>query len=114
MIEDHIADGDYVVVRRQRTARKGQIVVALTDENEATLKRWYPGEEPHPPGAGQLHDEADLREGRPGAGRRRGRGAESGLEEVHHRVAAIAAFAALEVDRDIAVGADLDGMAPHR
>jgi len=42
MIEDHIADGDYVVVRRQKTARKGQIVVALTDENEATLKRWYP------------------------------------------------------------------------
>ena len=42
MIEDHIADGDYVVVRRQKTAHKGQIVVALTDENEATLKRWYP------------------------------------------------------------------------
>ncbi len=42
MIDDHIADGDYVVVRRQKTAHKGQIVVALTDENEATLKRWYP------------------------------------------------------------------------
>ena len=42
MIEDQIADGDFVVIRRQRTARKGQIVVALTDENEATLKRWYP------------------------------------------------------------------------
>ncbi len=42
MIEDQIADGDYVVVRRQQTAAKGQIVVALTDENEATLKRWYP------------------------------------------------------------------------
>ena len=42
MIEDHIADGDYVIVRRQKTAHKGQIVVALTDENEATLKRWYP------------------------------------------------------------------------
>ena len=42
MIEDQIADGDYVVIRRQRTARKGQIVVALTDEGEATLKRWYP------------------------------------------------------------------------
>ena len=42
MIEDQIADGDYVVVRRQRTARRGQIVVALTEENEATLKRWYP------------------------------------------------------------------------
>lgn len=42
MIEDQIADGDYVVIRRQKTANKGQIVVALTDENEATLKRWYP------------------------------------------------------------------------
>ncbi len=42
MIDDQIADGDYVVIRKQRTARKGQIVVALTDENEATLKRWYP------------------------------------------------------------------------
>jgi repressor LexA len=42
MIEDQIADGDYVIVRRQSTARKGQIVVALTDENEATLKRWFP------------------------------------------------------------------------
>ena len=42
MIDDQIADGDYVVIRKQRTARKGQIVVALTDENEATLKRWFP------------------------------------------------------------------------
>jgi len=41
MIEDQIADGDYVVVRKQRTARDGQIVVAITDEGEATLKRWY-------------------------------------------------------------------------
>ncbi len=42
MIDDQITDGDYVVVRRQRTARKGQIVVAITDEGEATLKRWFP------------------------------------------------------------------------
>jgi len=41
MIEDQIADGDYVVVRKQRTARDGQIVVAMTDEGEATLKRFY-------------------------------------------------------------------------
>ena len=39
MIEAQIADGDYVVVRKQRTARDGQIVVAQTDEGEATLKR---------------------------------------------------------------------------
>jgi repressor LexA len=42
MIEDQIASGDFVVVQKQRTARKGQIVVAITDEGEATLKRWYP------------------------------------------------------------------------
>lgn len=42
MIEDQIADGDYVIIRRQGTARKGQTVVALTDEGEATLKRWFP------------------------------------------------------------------------
>lgn len=42
MIDDQIADGDYVVIRKQRTARRGQIVVALTGEGEATLKRWFP------------------------------------------------------------------------
>lgn len=42
MIEAQIADGDYVIIRRQDTATPGSIVVALTDENEATLKYWYP------------------------------------------------------------------------
>ena len=42
MIDDQIADGDYVIVDRNRAARKGQIVVAVTDEGEATLKRWFP------------------------------------------------------------------------
>jgi repressor LexA len=42
MIDAQIADGDYVVVQKQRTARKGQIVVVLTGEGEATLKRWFP------------------------------------------------------------------------
>ena len=41
MIEAQIADGDYVVVRKQRTARDGQIAVVQTDEGEATLKRFY-------------------------------------------------------------------------
>ena len=41
MIEDQIADGDYVIVRKQETASNGEIVVALLDEGEATLKRWY-------------------------------------------------------------------------
>ena len=42
MIGEHIADGDYVILQKQRTARKGQIVAAITDEGEATLKRWFP------------------------------------------------------------------------
>jgi repressor LexA len=42
MIEDQIADGDFVVLRRQKTAERGEIVVAITDEGEATLKRWFP------------------------------------------------------------------------
>ena len=42
MIEAAIADGDVVICRRARTADKGDIVVALTDEGEATLKYWYP------------------------------------------------------------------------
>jgi repressor LexA len=41
MIDAQIADGDYVVVRRQRTARDGQIAVVQTAEGEATLKRFY-------------------------------------------------------------------------
>jgi repressor LexA len=41
MIEDQIASGDYVVVRKDDTCRDGDIVVALVDENEATLKRFY-------------------------------------------------------------------------
>jgi repressor LexA len=42
MIEAQIADGDYVVVRKQKTATPGQMVVAQTEEGEATLKYWYP------------------------------------------------------------------------
>ncbi len=41
MIEDHIRDGDYVIVERTPTARNGETVVALLDEGEATLKRFY-------------------------------------------------------------------------
>ena len=42
MIDAHIADGDYVVVTKQRTAQPGQMVVALTEDGEATLKYWHP------------------------------------------------------------------------
>jgi repressor LexA len=41
MIEDHLCDGDYVVIERRETARTGEQVVALLDTGEATLKRWY-------------------------------------------------------------------------
>ncbi len=42
MIEAQIADGDVVIVRKTKTAHKGDIVVALTDDGEATLKYWFP------------------------------------------------------------------------
>ena len=42
MIEAHIEDGDYVVVTKQRTAVPGQMVVAQTEDGEATLKYWFP------------------------------------------------------------------------
>lgn len=42
MIEAQIADGDYVVVQKQKTAAAGQMVVAQTEEGEATLKYWHP------------------------------------------------------------------------
>lgn len=41
MIEAGIFDGDYVIVRKQSTANNGEIVVAMTDEDEATVKRFY-------------------------------------------------------------------------
>lgn len=41
MIEDGIFDGDYVVVEKVNVARNGEIVVALVDDNLATLKRFY-------------------------------------------------------------------------
>lgn len=42
MIDAQIADGDYVVVKKQKSASNGQMVIAQTDEGEATLKYWYP------------------------------------------------------------------------
>jgi repressor LexA len=40
MIENHIDDGDYVIIRKQETAENGDRVVAMIDE-EVTLKRYY-------------------------------------------------------------------------
>lgn len=43
MIEAGIFDGDYILVRRQETARNGEVVVAMVDgfESEATVKTFY-------------------------------------------------------------------------
>ncbi|MCM1053219.1 MAG: transcriptional repressor LexA [Ruminococcus sp.] len=41
MINAGIFDGDIVIVQKQSTARNGEIVVAMTSENEVTLKRYY-------------------------------------------------------------------------
>lgn len=42
MIGVGIDDGDLVLLRKQETAERGEIVSALIDGNEATLKRFYP------------------------------------------------------------------------
>lgn len=41
MINVGIYDGDYVIVQKQKIARNGEIVVALTEDNEVTLKTFY-------------------------------------------------------------------------
>jgi len=41
MINKGIFDGDYVIVKRQNTARNGDVVVAMTEEQEVTLKTFY-------------------------------------------------------------------------
>ncbi|AGA57880.1 MAG: transcriptional repressor LexA [Thermobacillus sp.] len=41
MIEAGIHDGDYVIVRQQQTAQNGDIVVAMTEDDEATVKTFY-------------------------------------------------------------------------
>ena len=41
MIDDHIMNGDYVVIEPTQVANPGEIVVALVGNDEATLKRFY-------------------------------------------------------------------------
>lgn len=41
MIDDHICSGDFVLVSKTDQARDGEIVVALVDGSETTLKRFY-------------------------------------------------------------------------
>jgi len=41
MIDDHIQDGDYVIIEKRNDAENGETVVALLDGENATLKRFY-------------------------------------------------------------------------
>src|SRR6195952_3810644 len=41
MRDEHIVNGDYVLVERVKTARPGEIIVALVRGSETTLKRYY-------------------------------------------------------------------------
>ncbi|MBD7983614.1 transcriptional repressor LexA [Sporosarcina sp. Sa2YVA2] len=41
MIEAGILNGDYVIVKQQHSANNGEIVVAMTEEDEATVKRFF-------------------------------------------------------------------------
>jgi len=41
MVDDHICDGDFVVVESVADAHNGETVVALVDHSDATLKRFY-------------------------------------------------------------------------
>lgn len=44
MIEAGIFDGDLVIVKQQNTANNGEIVVAMTEDDEATVKRFFKDE----------------------------------------------------------------------
>jgi repressor LexA len=41
MIDEHILDGDYVVVHGRQSAQDGEMVIALVDGSEATVKKFY-------------------------------------------------------------------------
>jgi repressor LexA len=41
MIDEHIRDGDYVIVESRKTARDGEMVIALLDDDKVTLKKLY-------------------------------------------------------------------------
>lgn len=41
MIDAGIHDGDRVIVRKQNIAHNGEIIVAMTEDDEATVKRFY-------------------------------------------------------------------------
>lgn len=42
MVDANVQDGDFVVIEPSKSAERGQMVVARTNDGEATLKYWYP------------------------------------------------------------------------
>jgi repressor LexA len=42
MIGEHIQDGDFVVIRKAKSAKSGDIIAIRDDEGEATLRRYFP------------------------------------------------------------------------
>lgn len=54
MIKMGILDGDQIIVKKQATAENGQVIVAMTEESEATVKRFYKED-----GHVRLHPEND-------------------------------------------------------
>lgn len=67
MIDDHIDEGDLVLVNRNQTARDGDVVVAATPDGEVTLKRIYREKDrvrlqpSHPTMQPMYYDSADVR-----------------------------------------------------
>ena len=65
MIEEQIRDGDYVIVRARDTANNGEMVIALVDGENATVKKFYrePGGrirlQPANPGLEPMYFQAD-------------------------------------------------------
>ena len=41
MIDEQIRDGDFVIINERRSADNGEMVIALTKNNSATLKKFY-------------------------------------------------------------------------
>ena len=76
MRDEHIVDGDYVLVEHTQTAREGDIVVALVKGSETTLKRYYIEGLGRSPSALKYRNgsyfRSDLSSGDPGTGVRSG------------------------------------------
>lgn len=66
MIDDHVLDGDFIIVEARESARAGEMVVALIRGSEATLKRFYREgsnirlEPANPRLSAQIYDESDV------------------------------------------------------